>query len=422
MKKITGLLIVLMALSQTSYSQLGISADFSPRAEYRHGYRRMPAENDKAAMNVNQRSRLILNWRSENLITKFSFQDVRVWGQVPQKTPVPSMEVHEAWAELLFNSTLSLRIGRQELRYDNQRFLAINDWIPQGQKHDVALLKYEGDAGKLHFGSAFNQQWGAFGRPFDTHYAENNYKYMNFLWYNTDITSDANFSLLAIADGYEEQKNARHNPMHVRGTLSGFLRYDLGDVSIMLNPAYQLGKTRTGQEIAAWYFRADAETQPSEGLRTTIGIEILSGNDPEDDAKFRAFDPTHGAGHANSGLMDYFTNYPVHTRGAGLANPFIKNNIRISPNTSASADLHLFFIQNDFRTDNTETNSFEQINKYLGTELDLLINYRFNDFTRIIGGFSMMFGSESMEIIKGGSKNEPAYYAYILLRIRPKLL
>lgn len=422
MTKITRLLIIFIALTQTSYAQLGISADLSPRAEYRHGYRRMPLENDKAAININQRSRLILDWRSENLITKFSFQDVRVWGQVPQKTPAPFMEIHEAWAELLFNSTLSLRIGRQELRYDNQRFLAINDWIPQGQKHDMALLKYEGDAGKLHFGSAFNQEWAAFGRNFGTNYGVNNYKYMNFLWYNRNITEDANLSLLAIADGFEEQKGLNHNPMHVRGTYSAMLKYNLDGISLMLNPALQNGKTRQGKDIAAWYIRAEAETRPLDGLRTIFGIEILSGNDPEDNEKFRAFDPTHGAGHANSGLMDYFTNYPVHTAGAGLTNPFIKNNIRINANTTASADLHLFFIQNDFLAYNVENDSFEKINKYLGTELDLLINYRFNEFTRIIGGFSMMFGSESMEIIKGGSSNEPAYYVYIMLRIRPKLM
>ena len=415
MRYLAGLFLVFIFCTTSVLAQLGIRADISPRAELRHGYRTMPHEDAKPAGGFNQRTRIILDWKSENIITKISFQDVRMWGQNPQKVHIPSLDIHEAWAELLFSDELSLKVGRQEVRYDNQRFFAINDWIPQAQKHDVALLKYETPELKLHFATAFNQDWSAYGRNFGTTYLVNNYKYMNFLWFNTDVANDGNLSLMAIADGFEHDRPGT-NPLYVRGTWSAYYTQKVGNIDLMLNPAFQHGRNPVGTPVAAYYFSAEASAQPSEPLRSTLGFEILSGNDPDDPDTYRAFDPTHGAGHSNHGFMDYFTNIPVHTRGAGLVNPFIKNRYRMNTRTNLHADLHLFFIQNDF------IHAGEEISKYLGTEVDLMINYGFNDFTRIIGGFSMMFGSESMEIIKSGSKDEPAYFLYLMLRIRPRLM
>jgi hypothetical protein len=397
-------------------AQLSINADISPRAELRYGYRTLPGENDKIAGHVNQRTRLALGFQKENIRTHISFQDVRVWGQEPLLSNIPSVSVHEAWAELLFNQNLSLKIGRQQLMYDNQRFISINDWQAFARKHDLALLKYKSDAGELHFGTAFNQEWDAYNRNFGTQYDINSYKYMNFLWYHTRLADSAKLSLLALADGFQNPGN--NEELNIRGTWSAFLNMDISDAKLVINPAFQHGKTRFGQDISAWYLRVEANMGISELIRSTPGIEVFSGNDAtkSNDDIFRAFDAPYGAGHANSGYMDYFTNYPVHTAGAGLINPYLKNRIQLSTRTFLNTDLHLFFIQNNY------VHQDVVINKYLGTEIDFTLNYRFNDFTRIIGGFSTMFASESMEIIKGGSKDKFAHFTYIMLRIRPKIL
>ncbi|MFN3555283.1 MAG: alginate export family protein [Bacteroidales bacterium] len=413
------LLVVLFICSTMGLkAQFSIHADLSPRAELRHGYRQLPKEDEKAAINVNQRTRLAFGYQHESLRMHISFQEVRVWGQEVQRQHNANVAVHEAWGELLFNPNLSLKVGRQHLRYDNQRFFAINDWIPMGQKHDVALLKAKLPSGELHFATAFNQPASAFQNNFGTLYSINNYKYMNFAWFNTSLSENTKLSLLAAADGFEGENNP--NTLYVRGTWSAYLTSKLGGVDLMVNPAVQHGKTRGARDIAAWYFRTDASLSLMENSTSTLGLEIFSGNDPQDGSKYRAFDALYGAGHLNNGFMDYFTLIPQHTRQAGLVNPFIKNNFKVTQKTSLDADLHLFFIQNDF------FQGPDKISKYLGTEIDLTLNYRFNDFTRIIGGFSWMFASESMEVINrgadSGSHKEPAYFAYIMLRIRPKLL
>ena len=421
MKKLSLFTVILLIFSG-AFAQFSLNADISPRAELRHGYRTMPGPNDKVAGHVNQRTRLGLGYIAENLRLHISFQDARVWGEDPLLTNIPSLTLHEGWAELMFNDNLSLKIGRQGLRYDNQRFLSVNDWQVFGRRHDLALLKYKAGEGELHFGTAFNQDWAAYGRNFGTEYSLNRmpnvnaYKYMNYLWYHTPLTETAKLSLLSLIDGFENPNNSEE--LNIRATWSAFLDLDLDAIDLVFNPAFQHGKTRIGSGIRAYYFRLEGSMGLAENVRSTLGMEFFSGNDATDtgDDFYRVFDVPYGAGHANSGFMDYFTNIPAHTSGAGLINPFLKNRFTLNQRTSFNADLHLFFIQNDY------VHQGQTINKYLGTEIDFTLNYRFNDFTNIIGGFSTMFGSESMEIIKSGSKDEFAYFTYIMLRIRPRFL
>ncbi len=408
MKKLL-LLFAGILISIPSFGQFSLRGEVRPRIEFRDGYRRMPLEDEKPAGQVNQRTRLSLDYDTDRVTTMVSFQDVRLWGQDLQRTHNPSFDLHQAWIELAVTDSFFIKAGRQELRYDNQRFFAINNWLPQGQQHDALLMKYLASFGELHLGTAFNQTQD---RLFGTHYPINNYKTLNFLWFNTDLSPMVNLSLLGVADGYESDENPER--LYVRGTWSTFWTLDFDGFRVRTNPALQYGNTRQGQDIRAWYFMAEVISGFVPDVNTRAGFELYSGNDFEDPGtRYRAFDPLYGAGHANHGYMDYFTNIPAHTGGAGLFNPYIRNRITLTESSSLDADLHLFFLQNNYVHDN------ETISKYLGTEIDLTLNYRFNEITFVTLGYSVMFGSESMEVIKGGSKDEFAHWGYIMLSFRP---
>ncbi|MDR4988230.1 MAG: alginate export family protein [Bacteroidales bacterium] len=406
---------LILLFSQVN-AQFSMEAQLRPRAEFRDGYRLLPAEDSKPAGQVNQRTRLTLNYKHEDRISAgISIQDLRIWGQDPQMTTEPSFGLYEAWVGLQFTDQISIKAGRQELRYDNQRLLAINDWALTGRTHDALLFQYV-SAGpaktRLHIGSAFNQ---SHNRLFGTDYEVNNYKILNFIWFNTNLSSSTNTSLLAIADGYQHPNKPEE--LNVRFTWSGFLTYQTGALQLRLNPAYQHGKTVTGQGISAFYFMTEADYSFTGRIRSTLGIELFSGNDAGDPGdKFNAFSDLYGVGHGRNGFMDYFTSFPAHTNNAGLINPFIRNNFRLSEQWLLSADLHLFFLQNNY------IHQGEIVDNYLGTEIDFTLNYSFNSFTRIIMGYSMMFGTESMEAIKGGSKDELAHWAFVMIRMTPKFL
>ncbi len=394
-------------------AQLGLEGQMRSRAEFRNGYRQMPVPGTGSAGQVAQRTRLSLFHGSDGRVsTRISIQDIRLWGQELQLDHNPSFGLYEAWMELRFADNLSLRAGRQELRYDNQRLMAINDWAPTGRTHDAAVLKYGDGQRQLHVGAAFNQSQD---RLFDTHYLLNNYKTLNYIWYHRELQPNTSLSLHFIADGYEHPDDPSR--LYVRATWAGYLSHRLGEFELRLYPAYQHGNTRSGQNINAWYLMAEAGRRFAPQLSTILGIEIFSGNDATGPGnRFNAFDDLYGVGHARNGYMDYFTNFPNHTQNAGLVNPYLKGEFVLSDQSSFSAHLHLFFLQN------TYVHEGQVIDNYLGTEIDMVFFRRFTETTSIVGGYSVMFGTESMEHIRGGSSEEFAHWAFLMLRLTPRFL
>ena len=98
-----------------------IAAQYRVRPEMRHGYKTLSADTSGAAFFITQRARLTFDYKKENLKTYISIQDVRTWGDEEQLKDVPGLSVNELWIELFFKNNFSLKMGRQELVYDDQR-------------------------------------------------------------------------------------------------------------------------------------------------------------------------------------------------------------------------------------------------------------------------------------------------------------
>ena len=70
-------------------------------------------------------------------------------------------------------------------------------------------------------------------------------------------------------------------------------------------------------------------------------------------------------------------------------------------------------------------NNSEAIDKYLGSEIDLVTNYALNKFTNIEWGFSVMAASSSMEYAKGitpGTAKLTGTWTYLTINIRPEFM
>ena len=157
-----------------------------PSREMRHGYKTLSADTSGAAFFIAQRTRLTFDYKKENLKTYISIQDIRTWGDEEQLKDIPGLSVNELWIELFFKNNLSLKMGRQELVYDDQRLLGNADWNNATRSHDALLLKYTNKEKKFnwHIGGAFNQN----GEPlFETNYVLNNYKFLAFTWLKKNL-------------------------------------------------------------------------------------------------------------------------------------------------------------------------------------------------------------------------------------------
>jgi len=396
-----------------TYAQTTIDGEFRPRFEYRNGYKKLPDSSTTPNYVVTQRSRFNVKYESAKLKAKISFQDVRTWGDEVLKTDVPGIGLYEGWVEMLLVDSLSLKVGRQELSYDNERLLSKGDWNAKGVTHDAAVLKYKRFNWTVDIGNAFNQTSDAtfFGTDYSA--GGGNYKTLNYFWVTKQV-KNLKVNATGIADGY--QKTGTKNTLYIRGTYGGGVEYKLNDLNIAARGFSQTGKDMDGKDISAYYANVDISYLFIKKLTVLGGCEYISGNDATDttNKKVNTFSTLYGSGHRYNGNMDYFTDMPKHTKGAGLVDGYLNIKYKFNDKASARADVHYFKLQNHYLKNKVN------IDRYLGSETDLSAQFDFSKEVSLTIGYSFMMATSSMEIIVGGDKDKFASWAFTTLTVKPK--
>ena len=161
MKKITPILLFVF-LTQGLFAQFSVKGEFRPRGEVRDGYSLLPDSSKEPAAFISQRSRMTFSYNNSKYKVCFSLQDVRVWGDetlyssTSVKGDDASVDVHEAWVELLLSEKSKLKVGRQEMKYDDQRLIAKRNWGQTGLAYDALLYEFNSANFELDFGLSLN--------------------------------------------------------------------------------------------------------------------------------------------------------------------------------------------------------------------------------------------------------------------------
>ena len=250
------------------------------RFEYRHGVKTLfPDDADPAAF-VSQRTRLNGSYKKDKLSFYLSLQDIRVWGDVPQLTNADAsgLSVHQAWAQLDFNSQFALKLGRQEVSLDDQRIMGSVNWAQQARSHDMAILKYKKSSFKAALGLAFNQNAE---RGLETTYTiPRNYKTLQYLWLHKDW-SDLSASFLVLNNGvqFEDTVNSDNNEVRFSQTIGSHLKYKKGRWFALANLYYQTGNDISKNDISAYLVGIESKYKITDKIKLGLGGEIQSGND-----------------------------------------------------------------------------------------------------------------------------------------------
>jgi hypothetical protein len=489
--------VLIVGLS-TARAQLTLTGQVRTRTEYRNGLGTLQPIGAKPAAFTSQRTGLTFGYGMDRLRFGVTVRDVRVWGQ--DASSISSADgsklfLHEAWAELVLanqaDSTfkfrafdqLSLKIGRQELVYDDVRLLGNLDWLQQGRRFDLALLKAVKSGWQIDLGVAFNQNTDAFGVRGTAYTPGNvppsvanskgdfvtvplgfvptsgkggasiylnapgtngqNQQYKSFqLLYLTRKFGATKLSVLLFKDDFQRYRidsigtaatgvvyGRRYNVTgtHSRLTYGAMLTGTLG----MKSPsklawqafAYgQGGKNRDGQALSAYHVGGNVALQRGK-FSAGPGYEVLSGtNTVSPDGRDHRFDPLYGTPHRHWGYMDFFyvgTGSPV----GGLQNAFFKTKYLVSPALFVTADLHQFALAAPTR--NGLDRNGGRLSSQLGTELDLLLNYAMNKLVNVELGYSHLTATNSLEFVKAGTMGKArhnANWAYLMLNIKPDFL
>lgn len=492
------LLISLLTLSHMAVrGQFSLNGQIRTRTEYRDGLGNLPAIGSKPAAFTSQRTRLIFGYKWDRVTFNTSVQDVRVWGQdaaTINNADGSRLMVHEANAEVVLANVadttikfkaiqnLSLKIGRQELVYDDVRLLGNLDWLQQARRFDAAMLKAQHLGWLVDIGGGFNQNSDAFGvsgtfytpgnvpasvlsnknvslsipsgfiptsgkggapvlatplstngqnqqfKSFQMIYLTRKFKQTKFsgLFFKDDFSKYIIDSVGNATQGYVYGRRYNQTGVNSRLTYGLMLNNQFGNASSLLGKVQsqawfyaQSGKDRDGLSIKnAYHYGAFFMIQKG-NFSFGPGYEVLTGNN--------TISPTAGQTSKFDPLYGtphkhwgYMDYFYVGTGSAagGLKDGYLKGKY-IYKIFTFSLDAHSFALEKSMPN---KLDSNKPINKKLGTEIDFLLNFNLNKFTNIELGYSHMKGSNSLEYAKAATWDKTqknANWAYLMLNIRP---
>lgn len=463
------LLFVLLTTCFVAQAQFSLTGQLRTRSELRDGQGNLHPKGAVPAFFTSQRTRLNVGYNDKRYQFFVVLQDVRVWGQdrstINRNTldPNDGLMLHEAWGEIILadssNSRLdnfSVKLGRQELVYDDERLLGGLGWLQQGRRHDAIIFKLNKHSWTAHAGFAYNQNAEYKNQPKsgqvfnpvpDQTYTGPNtiypagtngivalYKAMEFL-YISKKTPIGTPSFLFFRDDFSKYHfastdSAKLNPIYGastwgRMTTGVFLPFRLHKkLSLTTSAFYQFGKDRTGKNLSAYLLSMYSMYTCSKKFGFGPGIDYTSGNDGTQPASTNhQFDPLYGTPHKFWGYMDYFyVADPFSNGGArnGLIDYYMKTKVTPNEKWLLTADLHGFALSNK-QTDATGA----LLSKNLGAELDLVASYNLAKAINLEAGYSSFFATPSLAATK--VKNVPdaslqSNWAYLMITIKPDFL
>lgn len=444
--------LLCLAFLNNLNAQVTFSGQIRTRSEFRDGQGAPSRLEAPPAFFTSQRTRFNMGYAAHRYRIYTSLQDVRVWGQDASsinritRDAYDGLMLHEAWAEFSLVDTgrvvknFTLKIGRQELVYDDVRLLGNLDWLQQARRHDAALLKFDHRGWTAHVGAAFNQNAERksgteyngvpVGYPASTNGMGALYKSMQFIYLGRKLPF-GNVSLLGFKDDFSRFSFAANDSLKVNPLYTDkvWSRFTTGanvfgtayqKLTFAFSAFYQGGRYREGTALNEYLLSASFLFAATPTVSVGPGVDITSGNNGADPSTtYQRFDPLYGTPHKFWGFMDYF--YVADGFGpSGLVNYYVKTKFKIRENLLLTADLHRFVLPESIPA---ETGG--QMDKALGSEVDLVLNYALTKVINIESGFSAMFSTPTMVSTKVKNVSEAddiSTWAYLMISIKPEFL
>lgn len=410
---------LLMEATDLMAQEVSLSGEIRPRFEYRHGYKTLSADGAKAASFVSQRTRLNGFFANENFKVGLVIQDVRVWGDVAQlnTSDFNGPAIHEAWGEYLLSSRFAIKVGRQEIIYDDSRIFGNVGWAQQARSHDAALLRYTpSSAHRIDLGFAYNANGESL---FKADYTVNSYKTLQYLWYHGNF-GNAGLSFLALNNGMAYMADSATQKVAFSQTVGARFTYGKNALRFDASAYYQGGKNAKNKDLSALYFSANASYKVTDHFVMALGGEYLSGTTTVDQGdpnkRDRSFTPLYGTNHKFNGWMDYFY-VGTYNGSNGLIDLYLPLTYSIEKLTFKLIP-HYFMAAAKVSTRNS-MGAWEGLSGTLGTEIDFSVGYQVSKSLDISGGYSQMLATETLQQLKGGDYKSTNNWGWIMLTFKP---
>ncbi len=338
----------------------------------------------------------------EDLRVVLQVRDSRVFGQEKDGAVFSTLadsrnlDLHQGFVEVkkLFTDALTLKLGRMELSYANERIIGAVGWHNVGRVFDGAVVKLTQPSYTLDLlwaTLAEVQSYAPAATPPAVRYTQDvgadlfgAYSTLNlFSSFRTDAY---------VLYHWDRNQTVLGKPDLKRYTVGSYVKGASGALDVEAEVAYQTG-SRRGVDIAAYMVTAGVgySLKNSTLSRLGIGYEILSGT-PQTSTTYRSFDSPFHTGHKFYGFMDYFIAIPAHTSDRGLVDLLARATFALRENLTANIWVHHFSYD---REQNGE--------KVLGQEFDFVALYRYNKNLAFECGISVFLPAHLMRARFGGA-------------------
>jgi len=419
-----GLLFFMNSLS----AQFSISAELRPRFEMDNGAIKPRHDSISPFYFATNRSRIRLDFKQEKYQMRFTLQDVRVWGNGDIYTSTglwastSSLDVYEAWFRLKLGGKSNITIGRQELKYDDQRLISWRNWNQYGLAYDAIVYNFKNNGWELNAGASYNNMINLrTGKPIedDELFNQNNLiKTLNFIYLRKKISDHVSASATIVGSGYTNE--SQPGTIYMMATYGLWGGFNFGGFDASVNAYYQNGHAQSGKNVSAYMLTLNPGYKTGK-FRFGVGLDYISGDDANSSyygEKEKTFNKMYGAVFKYYGWMNYYTYMKASTKNGGLMDIYPNLKYSINKKHVIDAYYHLFSLANSVKLGTDIIND-----KNLGSEFDLRYTYKIMPDINLQAGFSYYFVTETLEQIKGvGVDNSSApYWTWVMITFKPTL-
>ncbi len=408
MKKILGCLCLAIALSSAAWSQSPIYS-FNGQIRYRSEVEaRSFIPKSKPNHYHLLRSRFGLQVRPEpGIQVVLQMQDSRPFGgentslaRGTMDASADALDFHQAYFMMdhLFSTPLQLKIGRQELRYGNERLIGVNNWSNTGRVFDAGVLSYS------HRVAGLDLFYSRLSGGQNSANADNLVGIFSTLRANGSLVCDGyllhDYTTGRITGGVDQGKDQLRRytvGLHVHGS-KGRLQWALE--GYRQTGALQVQEGLPLADIRSALFSADLRLVLATKSATALSLSAcrISGDSDPGDRSARSFDLLFGSKHGFYGLMDYYPDRLFAAQGL--------KDYALSFTTHSSDRLQLAAQAHVFRTDVPLPSSAAEA---IGEELDVTLSWTSSKALTLEAGCCAFFPSALVRSSHGSAVSTWGY-------------
>jgi len=338
---------------------------------------------------------------ADNVAAFVQIQDARVFGEERDGTGAfntisntKNLDVHQAFIKIekfLFNE-LSVKVGRQELVYGNERLVGAVGWSNIGRSFDGGLIRWSNPSMTTDF---FLMNTGetnippVAATPAAVKFNRDEGQLFSGIYYSRAITSNHQADVYLFHQ-LNRKRSVPNTDDLSRYTIGSYAKGTMSRFFYEAEVAYQTGKISV-TDVGASMLTGSVGVSLSLSAITSVavGADLLSGT-ATGSADSRTFDPPFATGHKFYGFMDYFIAIPSNTYNGGVRDLYLRCTAKPAESVLLNVWIHDFaFAETQFSRKN------------VGQEIDIIGAWRYAKNLTLEAGITAFIPGEVMQFLYG---------------------